>query len=172
MKKLSLILALIMVASNANATQMCARRDTTVIPLDGIPGGQKVNNATYWNDRWEWVWYAQFEYGRIYGAATCLSVQDIREIQGKPSLANYVDSLVTDEDEIQGRDGYYNGDDTNTEYERKFCYCKLTHPMSSRWVFQVSYDAADCSNNCAYYCANYAFSDVGWRSALFRAVGD
>ena len=172
MKKLSLILALIMVASNANATQMCARRDTTVIPLDGIPGGKNVNGKTYWNDRWEWVWYAQFEYGRVYGAATCLSVQDVRDIQGDQSLTNYVSTLVTDEDEIQGRDEYYNGDDTNTEYERKFCYCKLTHPMSSRWVFRYSYNATNCSLDCANSCASNAFGNVGWRSALFRAVGD
>ena len=172
MKKLSLILALIMVASNANATQMCARRDTTVIPLDGIPGGQNVNGKTYWNDRWEWVWYAQFEYGRIYGAATCLSLQDVRDIQGDQSLTNYVSTLVTDEDEIQGRDEYYNGDTSKTEYERKFCYCKLTHPMSSRWVFQRSNNATYCSLDCAYNCAINAFGDVGWRSALFRAVGD
>ena len=166
MQKILLILCAILTTTLANATQMCARRDTTVIPLDASVGGAKI-----WNDQWEWVWYVQFGYGRIYGVSTCLSVQDIRDIQGDQSLTNYVNSLVTDEDTVQGRSDYYNGDTTNPEYERKFCYCKLTHPMSSRWVFLLSISAAYCSDNCAYRCAVGAFDDVKWRPKLFNAIG-
>ena len=40
------------------------------------------------------------------------------------------------------------------------------------WVFNNDNDSADnCADNCANNCANNAFSNVGWRSALFRAVG-
>ena len=171
MRKILLIICAILTTTSTYATQMCARRNTTVIPLDGIPGGKNVNGKTYWADQLEWVWYAQFEYGCIYGAATCLSVQEVRDIQGDQSLTNYVDSLVTDEDTIQGRSDYYNGDTTNPEYERKFCYCKLMHPMSSRWVFRSSTYAASCSSDCALSCAYPAFGNTVWRTGMFNTIG-
>ena len=170
MRKIFCFLSLFLAATTvAHATQMCARDDTTVIPLDGIVQG----NGGQWNDPNEWIWYANFEYGRIYGAATCLSIQDIRDIEDNQTLTATKSPLVTDEDEIMGRSEYYQGNKTdNNLYERKHCYCKLTHPMSSRWVFRASASAANCASNCASSCAGGALSNVAWRSALFRAVGE
>ena len=171
MRKILLIICAILTTTSVHATQMCARRDTTVIPLDGTPQGQAVDGKAAWGDQWEWMWWSQFEYGRIYGVATCLSLQDIRDVQGDQSLSDYVSSLVTDEDTVQGRSDYYNGDTTNPEYERRFCYCKLTHPMSSRWVLRSSHDAAYCSDRCAIFCADSTFGTVGFRKGMFNTIG-
>ncbi|MDW2995295.1 MAG: hypothetical protein R8N24_04730 [Alphaproteobacteria bacterium] len=167
MQKILLVLLLILTTTSANATQMCARRDTTVIPLDASVGNGKI-----WDDRWEWVWYIQLGYGTIYGASTCLSLQDVRDIEGKQELTTYVSLLSTDEDTIQGRDDYYNGDTSNKEYERKFCYCKLTHPMSSSsWVFQGSSDVLTCSKDCGLYCSRTLNTDTVLRTKIFNTIG-
>ena len=169
MRKILLIICAILTTTSVHATQMCARRDTTVIPLDSIIQG-KPNY--YWNDPHERIWYSEFEYGRIYGAGTCLSIQDIRDIEDDQTLSTTKNPLATDEETYQGRSGYYNDDTTNPEYERKHCYCKLTHPMSSCWSFHYTYiDAPTCGPNCAGSCASYANTTIDWRTKIFNHIG-
>ena len=169
MRKILLIICAILTTTSVHATQMCARRDTTVIPLDSIIQG-KTND--YWNNPNEWIWSSGFEYGRIYGVATCLSLQDIRDIEDDQTLDETKKTLVTDEDEIMGRSDYYQGNKTdNNLYERNHCYCKLTHPMSSLWLSLDSSSAANCKSNCAYGCSARANSYIDWRPALFNVIG-
>ena len=51
------------------------------------------------------------------------------------------------------------------------CWCKMTHPAVSRWVFSNSYSSAsDCAANCASYCGNSVQGNSGFRSGVFGSV--
>ena len=154
MKKLFVILCCL-VGVSANATEMCARNDTIVVPLDATVGGTGNGYNTV-----EWMWWATFEYGKIYGTATCLSPAEVAEL------------LPSDDDELLGRSGKdAAAQESGGADNRGECYCKLTHPMSSRWVFNYSSSASNCASFCAYNCANGARNNVGLRSGLFGSVG-
>lgn len=120
MKKIFLILCGILFTTNLYATQMCARRDTTVVPLDSVVDAPK--GATY---PIEWMWKIEFSYGNVYGATTCLSENEVATL------------LPSDSDDLRGR----SGTDADGNIRDK-CYCKMNHPMSSLWVIN------DYQNNC------------------------
>ena len=154
MKKIIIVLCCF-ITFGVGATEMCARNDTIVVPLDAtVPGTGYGYNAV------EWMWWATFEYGKIYGTATCLSKAEVAEL------------LPSDDDELLGRSGKdaaaqeSGGADNRTQ-----CYCKLTHPMSSRWVSHNSNSASGCAFYCVSSCAVNARDKVGLRSGLFGSVG-
>lgn len=159
-----------LIAFNAHATEMCARRDITVVPLDATvldgAGMLQCNNV-------EWIWWGNPSYGKIYGTATCLSLHEVREITGNPSLGtlyNYI-TLPTDDYELMGRYGYWNGDTSNSEYGRKYCFCKLTHPMSSRWIYNsVPGDVQTCIDFCADFCGR-SLNNMNYQRTLFNSIG-
>ena len=141
---------------------MCARNDTIVIPLDsninGTGSGHNVAEATWW---------VVFPYGRIYGLSTCLSAAE----GGKPSSGNkgsYTNDkgqMLPNDDALAGR----TGQDADGN-ERGYCWCKMTHPMSSRWVFYESHPASTCASYCARNCG-YAQESAALREGLFGSVG-
>lgn len=112
MKKIFLILCGILFTTNLYATQMCARRDTTVVPLDSV-----VDGTTFADYTDEWMWMTGFSYGNVYGVATCLSDNEVATL------------LPSDDDDLMGR----SGTDANGNIRDK-CYCKINHPMSSLWM--------------------------------------
>lgn len=58
-----------------------------------------------------------------------------------------------------------------TEAGGKECWCKMTSPKESRWVFgSWSYDASDCANSCASECAIYVQVDSAFRGGVFGSV--
>lgn len=156
MQKILLILICMFIGA-AHATEMCAKNNTIVVPLDATvvaESGKTGSNAV------EWMWWATFSYGKIYGTATCLSKAEVAEL------------LPSDDDELLGRSGKdATAQSKGTADNRGECYCKLTHPMSSRWVFNFSNSAAYCASSCAHYCANPVGNPVGLRSGLFNAIG-
>ena len=161
MKKIVLILCLFMTIP-VMATEMCARNDTIVIPLDSNVGGtSNGNNAA------EATWWAIFSYGRIYGLSTCLSAAE----GGKPSgsmgvYTNDKGQMLPQDEALAGRTGQdADGND------RGYCWCKMTHPAYSRWVFRRSHSASACASLCALYCGNDAQSSAALRSGLFGSVG-
>ena len=125
MQKILMILICMFIGS-AHATEMCAKNDTVVIPLDATV------RATWcsYNDV-EFIWWAEFPYGNIYGYYTYLSLQEIKDIQNNPDLTTAPSVLDTDSDELVGR-----GWNTTDEYgnKRQYPYFKITHPMSSNWI--------------------------------------
>jgi hypothetical protein len=53
-----------------------------------------------------------------------------------------------------------------------YCWCRLTSPAASAWVFQNVYGSADsCSRFCAHNCAADAQDYSDFRSARFSALG-
>ena len=161
MRKILCVLC-VLICVPAIATEMCARNDTIVIPLDS-----NVNGTSNGYNVAESTWWAVFSYGRIYGLATCLSAAE----GGKPSgsMGSYTNSdgkMLPQDEALAGRTGQ--DPDGN---DRGYCWCKMTHPASSRWVFNYSYSASACASFCARDCAGSARSYAALRSGLFGSVG-
>ncbi len=147
----------------ANATDMCARDDTMVLVFDkDIRGSGSGYNAT------EWTWWVNFPYGRIAGEATCLSAAEgLGRTSGLGAYygtGDYSKTFIEVEPGLKGTDSDGN--------DRKYCWCKMTHPVSSRWGFNVaSADSSLCASHCAFYCGSYVNSDSAVRGGMFNSVG-
>ena len=51
------------------------------------------------------------------------------------------------------------------------CWCKMTHPAVSRWVFYGSFSSAsDCAGACALDCGLYVRNASDFRSGVFGSV--
>ena len=162
MKKVIYLLVGVLLSLPAIATEMCARNDTIVIPLDS-----NINATGNSSNVAEATWWAIFPYGRIYGLSTCLSAAE----GGKPSgdqgvYTNDKGQMLPNDDALAGRAGQdADGND------RVYCWCKMTHPMSSRWVFDYSLPASGCAANCVNSCGLIARNYPALRRGLFESVG-
>ena len=162
MKKVIYLLVGVLLSLPSVATEMCARNDTIVIPLDS-----NVRGSGSGNNRVEHTWWTNFSYGRIYGVSTCLSAAE----GGKPSgsqgvYTNDKGQMLPQDETLAGRTGQ--DPDGN---DREYCWCKMTHPAYSRWVFNVSYSASTCASMCTDICGSYVHNVAALRSGLFGSVG-
>ena len=164
MKKLFFILSLI-VPAIATAQTMCVRDKSLVISLDKNVGGTgSGSNAS------EMIWWTDFSYGRIYGEATCLSAAEgLGRTAGTGAyygVEEYATTPITAELGLNGKDA--NGN------ERVHCWCRVTHPVSSAWVFGNAYtydSASDCVSRCTQNCGERARGYSQVRTGLFGSVG-
>ena len=141
----------------AIATDMCARDDMMVMVFDPL-----VNGTTNGSNTAEWTWYAVFPYGRIAGEATCLSAA---EGLGRTSTTgayygtgDYANTFITAAAGLSGTDADGN--------ERKYCWCRMTNPVSSRWVF----NNISCGF-CSTVCSNYVRGTSATRQGMFETIG-
>ncbi|MDW2994466.1 MAG: hypothetical protein R8N24_00345 [Alphaproteobacteria bacterium] len=153
---------------NAHATEMCARDDTVVVPLDATIKGDNYNYNPV-----EWMWWVDFEYGRLYGAAACLSLQDIRDIENNQELDKAPEILSSNDTKLIGTTGYYNNDSSVPENIRDYCYLQLTHPMVSRWAFVLRWanSAKTCAEACYRFAGEYFKGTLNLRTYIFDSVG-
>ena len=64
-------------------------------------------------------------------------------------------------------------DTSPTADENLNCWCKMTSPAVSRWVFHTSNSSGGfCARLCAYYCAYSVQGTAAFRSALFSNLSD
>ena len=64
-------------------------------------------------------------------------------------------------------------DTSSTIANNKYCWCKMTSPAVSRWVFYGSTASAGvCARRCAYVCAFDVRNTAAFRSALFGSLSD
>ena len=154
MKKICIFLVLITMAIPVHATTMCAANDTVAIVLDPSLSITSYNkNATM---RTWWAWNAQ---GTVYGISACLN-----STQGK-SRGGTV-ARLTDTDN-NGNTNLVTGSETYGRY----CWCRLTHPVSSLWAFNLGHgSAASCASDCANYCGFYVQYNTDLRVGLFGSV--
>ena len=163
MKKILCVVLICMASVVANATDMCARNDTMVFVFDkDVNGTSDGNNAT------EWTWWTSFAYGRVSGDATCLSAAEgLGRTTGQGAYygtGEYANTFIDVEPGLHGTDSDGN--------ERKYCWCKMTHPFSSRWVFSRAYaSASDCVSDCARYCGTNVQINAALRGGVFGSVG-
>ena len=173
MKKIFIIL-LCMITLNANATEMCARNDTVVIPLDAT-----INHERFYADVIEWLWWDVYEYGTIYGNGACVSKKEMMMYSDWNGIGtNFPGRLNTSSDELVGSQGYYMNADTDPDipdsekpdYERRFVYVKLTHPMSSNWTYLYGYaNASICVSS--IFANSFQFNGFDFKQRLFNSIG-
>ena len=146
----------------AIATDMCARDDTMVLIFDPqVKGNAQGNNGA------EWRWWTEFPYGRVAGEATCLSAAEgLGRTTGQGvyyGIDEYANTFITADAGLNGLDADGN--------ERKYCWCKMTHPVSSRWVFhENSSSASSCVNNCVRACSYGLLNGVALRKGVFGSI--
>lgn len=140
----------IVVPMVAHATTMCATDDTIAIVLDPmINGSTNSHNA----DLFEWS--TTFSYGTVFGIATCVDT------------AGSSNQVVA---ELKSSDGTVA---TGGERSGRYCWCQMTHPARSRWVFRHAYGSVDdCRSGCASFCGNNVRGNFVFRSAVFGSRGD
>ena len=162
MKQILITMICVLAPCVGGALTMCVRDSSLVVSLD-----QSIGGSNYSHNASEMLWWTEFSYGRIYGEATCLSEAE----GGKPSgsMGSYTNSdgkMLPQDEALAGRTG--KDPDGN---DRGYCWCKMTHPASSRWVFHRSASASNCASSCANYCGDYAQNYAALRSGLFGSVG-
>ena len=155
MKKILIMMICVLVPCVGGALTMCVRDSAMVVSLDSAVGG-----SGYKQNASEMVWSATFPYGTIYGEATCLSAAD-----GTPS-ENTMGVYTNSKGEMLPR-----GDVFTQRLDGGYCWCRMTHPAYSRWVFDYSDSASNCASRCARNCGYYAQHNAALRSGLFGSVG-
>ena len=154
MKKILIVICMIMPMGVWGAT-MCATNDTVSVVLDPSVSGNNYGYSQAYS-----TWWASFPYGRISGISACLSSN-----YGK-SMGGYV-SQLTDTDINTGDTVRVVGGEENGLH----CWCKMTHPAVSLWVFNYSGGSlSDCVSGCARSCGAYAQRNSALRGGLFGSV--
>ena len=145
MKKIALILMLISTIPTY-ATTMCTINDSVGIVLD-----LSITIKDYSRNEPMGTWWAWSDSWTVYGISACLNSNRGKSMGGTvPHLHD------TDND---GNDHLVTG----SEKYGRYCWCRLTHPVSSLWAFNYDYGSA---SNCASSCANGCGFDVRAYAAL------
>ncbi len=125
MKKVMAILMMVMTVP-AFATTMCAVDDSVAVVLDPTIGG-----SGYTYDNTAGTWKTTFSYGYVSGISACLNSNKGKGMGGW--VANLTDVNPDGEEKtVVGSEKY-----------GRYCWCKATHPVASRWVF--NYDNGSAS---------------------------
>ena len=142
MKKIIILICMIFVPAIVFGATMCAKNNTLVVALDSSVGG-----STYTQDNANSKWTTTFTYGIVKGVSACTSFS-----------------------------GGSQGNTTKNEIARgerngQYCWCRLTHPVSSLWAFDRDRgSASNCASNCTGGCGVYVQNYVALRAGLFGSV--
>lgn len=103
-------------------------------------------------------WCVKFQNYTIKGIAAC------SDVTGKYNLGD----IASDQNKV-------NSDYTNiatSDPKGVNCYCKITNPKASKWVFSWAYSApSSCADQCPSICGTRVHdNDYGFRGAVFGAV--
>ena len=148
MKKVSLVLLALM-CTPVMAEEICTSDDTTTIVLD-----PSINGTAYDSKADLYEWYAMFPYGTVYGIATCLNTSGTYAV-ANPNLKN-----ASGVEPVGG------------EEEGVYCWCKMTNPARSAWVYINSNSSlASCQSSCAAICGFGVRGSSTCRSGMFGAIG-
>ena len=141
---LSIIVA-IMIVTTTNATTMCVTDDNNFIILD--PNIEGTNNSR--NEVMK-TWTTTFSYGTVSGIATC------NNTMGTTNTAY----------------PQYNFDDNHASITGRYCWCKMTSPVRSAWVY-ISEDSleSECTSNCANRCGYRLNHQTNIRTSMFNSAG-
>ena len=67
----------------------------------------------------------------------------------------------------------YNNQITQGETSGAECWCRMTSPVRSAWVFSITgSSASDCAAGCADYCGRRVLSDTSFRGGTFGSAGN
>ena len=138
---------MIMFAIPALGVSVCAKDSIVTVVLD-----PSINGASNTHNNSTGTWKVVFSYGNVSGISTCVSIAST----GSMGSAKTTGGTPLDA--------------TGGETAGQYCWCKMTHPMSSLWVFRDDYgNAAACASSCADICGrSVQYGAV--RSGLFGSV--
>ena len=138
------ILACIVGIGTAGATTMCMTADTTAIILDPSGNGTDSSHPT------SNTWSVTLRNGNIVsGISTCNSTSG----SWATAFPEYNDVFS------QGTSGVH-------------CWCRMTKPVRSAWVFRDSRSSAsECASNCAVYCGDGVRALADFRRSVFGSAG-
>ena len=123
--------------------------DTAII-LDPSVAGNENGNTSNQEDA---TWTTTFPYGIISGIASCNDIFGTG--YGKPYSGNQNNITA----------GYQDGQSN--------CWCRMTSPVRSAWVFNYTYGlASECTSRCAYSCGNYVRVYADFRTGMFTSAGN
>ena len=163
-------LLFVIIPYNSFALDACVPNDSVAVVL--TPASASSGPTGVWDNSTQ-TWKVPFSYGTVHGIAACLSSN-----YGKKQGGIYKENsgmLVDNGTKVVG--GEANGN---------HCWCKLTYPVVSYWVYDSSYgyaDAAGCTGygygtpeygyGCAQRCSGHvgggpSYSVMG--KALFNAI--
>lgn len=105
-----------------------------------------IEGTSYTYNAANMTWTTVFPYGNVSGVAVC------NDTGGSYAVASNAEQYETGGVK---------------------CWCKMTHPAVSRWVFYGSgSSSSDCAVRCAYFCGTRVRADSGFRSGVFGAVAN
>lgn len=144
MKKVLIYACMIFVPCVAFAATMCAKNNTLVIALDPAVAPSSYSGSGS-------AWTATFSSGVFKGVSTCVA-----------SKGGSMGSTTTGGVPLTAARGETSG---------QYCWCKLVHPVASRWVFNNDNgSASNCAGNCANNCGNNVQNNSSMRVGLFGSV--
>ena len=152
MKKYILAFLILFIPCVTHAITMCARNDTLVGSLNPVIDNNAKETFSYSEPYWRLV----TSFGTIFGESTKLSAAEGGEPSGQYSLTNTDGKMIP----MDTQAGLV-GDDANGN-PREYCWCRMTHPMVSRWVSPTPMGYATCNNECAH--------NIRYRTQLFGAI--
>ena len=148
MKRVRVILGLMLFAIPAVAVSVCAKDSVVTVVLD-----PSINGNSYTHNNSTGTWKTVFSYGNVSGISTCTST----------APSGSMGSVKT-------KDGAHlsaSGGETGGQY----CWCKMTHPMSSLWAFNRDRgSASNCASNCTGDCGHAVQYYAALRGGLFGSV--
>ena len=139
---------------------MCAKNNTLVGSVTSWATGNSVTGSL---SNTEPFWRVVAPFGTIFGEATKLSASEGGEPSGDWSVTNVNGEMIP----MDTPAGLVGNDENGNP--REYCWCRMTHPMISRWVSSKTSMYPTCHKNCLY--------DVQWYSAkmgtvMFKSVFD
>ena len=154
MKNLVLIIP-ILLTMPTYATTMCAKNDTVAVVLDPTIGA-----SGYANNNSLGTWNVTFPYGYISGISACINSN-----HGK-TTGGWVENLTdVNPDGIERTV-------IGSERYGTHCWCKVTHPVASRWVYRNTYGSGSaCANSCSS-CGYAVQSNENMRVGLFGSMSN
>jgi len=140
------IIATIMIVTTTNATTMCVTNDNTSIILD-----PSIEGTGYTRDEATKTWTTTFPNYTVSGIATCNSTS-----------GTYAKAYPQ-----------YNFDNNHASSTGVYCWCRMTSPVRSAWVYYNKYDTTSaCDSNCSPYCGIRVQGTPAFRGGVFGSAGN
>ena len=166
MKKVFFAILSCIISTQSYATEMCANDDTIVIPLyQNAPNANAYTCDTNKSKHNNTNFYAR----TCFSSMGCFHMEStvLSEAEGGISSANVFLNSFGERYPIDGSISKRFGTDPDGN-PRKYCWCRLTHPISSYW-----WHAKSCNdpNDCARYCTmTLCYDTGGLRSTAFETL--
>lgn len=159
MKKYIIAVFVFFVPCITHAITMCAKNNSLVGSIKETTTGDITGGFS----NSEPLWRIVFPWGTIFGEATFLSEAEGGKATATGDIVN-VDGKMIPMDTPAGLVG--NDENGNP---REYCWCRMTHPVSSVWTFVAVNTGAACQYQCFYHI-RYNLNSV--QKKLYKSVFD